>query len=87
MPRLADISAFRERVDETDISRHKLDYQAGLAIGHAGKLLGLKQVKRFGSIKLGPMLGAIGCKLVLVEDAEQTAKILKRAKRRDIRQV
>jgi hypothetical protein len=81
------ISAFRERVDGLNISREELDRVAGLAKGHSGKLLGRKQVKRFGSVTLGPMLGAIGCKLILVEDPEQTAKIRKRAWPRDNRQV
>ncbi|SRR5258705_8602336 len=81
------ISAFRERVDGLNISRRELDDLAGLALGHSGKLLGHKQVKRFGSVTLGPMLGAIGCKLVLIEDPDQTAKIRKRAKQRDSRQV
>jgi hypothetical protein len=73
------ISAFRERVDGLNISRHELDHLAGLTLGHSGKLLGQAQVKRFGSVTLGLMLGAIGCKLILVEDPEQTAKIRKHA--------
>jgi hypothetical protein len=81
------ISAFRERVDGLNISREELDRVAGLAKGHSGKLLGRKQVKRFGSVTLGPMLSAIGCKLILVEDPDQTAKIRKRAWPRDSRQV
>jgi len=81
------ITAFRERVDGFNISRHELDFLAGLAIGHSGKLLGHRQVKRFGSVTLGPILGALGLKLILIEDPEQTAKILKRARPRDSRQV
>jgi hypothetical protein len=35
-------------------------------------------VKIFGMKSLGDTLGAIGCKLVLIEDTAQTAKILAR---------
>jgi hypothetical protein len=81
------IAAIRDRVDEMDISRHELDFLAGLATGHSGKLLGPKRVKAFGKVTLGPTLGAIGCKLLLVEDAEQTAKIRARARPRHNEQV
>jgi hypothetical protein len=81
------IAAVRERVDEIDISRLELDYQAGLTPGHSGKLLGRSLTKGFGKLSLGPVLGAIGCKLLLVEDTEQTARIRKRAKPRDNNQV
>jgi hypothetical protein len=81
------IAAIRDRVDEMDISRHELDHLAGLASEHSGKLLGAKRVKVFGKVTLGPTLGAIGCKLLLVEDAEQTAKIRARARSRQNEQV
>jgi hypothetical protein len=46
------------------------------------KQLGPERVKAFGKVTLGPTLGAIGCKLLLVEDAEATAKIRARARTR-----
>jgi hypothetical protein len=81
------VSAFRERVDGLNISRRELDHLAGIAAGHSGKLLGERQVKRFGAVTLGPVLGALGLKLILIEDPEQTVKIRKRAEQRDSRQV
>ena len=79
--------ALRDRVDELNVSRTELDFLAGVSSGHSAKLLCPKQVKRFGSVTLGPMLGAVGCKLLLVEDAEATAKIRARAKPRHREQI
>jgi hypothetical protein len=81
------VEAIRVRVDEMNISREELDLQAGIPTGYSGKCLGPAQVKRLSYATMGPVLGAIGCKLLLVEDPEQTAKILRRAQPRDTRQV
>ncbi len=81
------VSAIRARVDEMNISRNELDVQAGVPLGYSGKVLGPSQIKHLGYATMGPILGAIGCKLVLVEDPEQTAKILNRARPRDNSQV
>jgi hypothetical protein len=43
--------------------------------GYSEKILEPKHVKIFGMKSLGDTLGAIGCKLLLVEDSEQTAKM------------
>ena len=72
------VDALRDRADEMGFTRLELDHQAGLASGHSGKLLGPKRVKIFGMKSLGDTLGAIGCKLVLIEDTAQTARILAR---------
>jgi hypothetical protein len=69
------VAAVRDRVDEMGLTRHELDHQAGLQEGYSGKLLGPTQIRGFGKMTLGPTLGAIGCKLLLVEDPEQTAKM------------
>jgi hypothetical protein len=42
-----------------------------------------RQVKVFGKITVGLTLAAIGCKLLLVEDSEQTAKMRARIKPRE----
>jgi hypothetical protein len=75
-------SAIRERVDEMEITREELNSQAQMQDGYAGKLLGPKQVKRFGIASLGKTLGAIGCRLLLVEDPVLTAKVMARYKKR-----
>lgn len=78
----AFVDAIRERVDEMGMTRLELDHQAGMQEGYAGKLLGPGHVKVFGMRSLGDTLGAIGCKLLLVEDADQTAKMRARIKPR-----
>jgi hypothetical protein len=73
----------RGRVDAMEMTREELDHQSGNQPGYSGKLLGPKQVKKFGIVSLGNTLGGIGCKLLLVEDPEQTAKIMARCKLRE----
>ena len=72
----------RGRVDSMGITREELNYQAKMQDGYAGKLLGAKQVKKFGIASLGKTLGAIGCRLLLVEDPVLTAKIMAHYKKR-----
>jgi hypothetical protein len=73
----------RGRVDAMGITREELDHLSGLQEGYSGKTLGPKQRKKFGNISLGSTLGAIGCKLLLVEDPVQTARIMARCKFRE----
>jgi hypothetical protein len=77
-------AAIRARVDALGLTRLELDHLSGLPHGYCGKLLGAAKVRRFGKDSLGEMLGAIGCKLVLVEDPEATARVLARAKKRKL---
>jgi hypothetical protein len=77
------VEAVRERCDEMQMTRAELDHQAGLADGHAGKLLCPAHLKRFGIRSLGFVLGGIGCRLALIEDPAQAAKIRARMKPRE----
>jgi len=63
------LAALRARAEELRISRETIDQVAGLPSGYSGKILGIKQVRRLNLISLGPVLGALGIKLVMVEDA------------------
>jgi len=75
------LEAFRERAKELEISREGIDSVAGWADGYAGKLLGGAAAKRrkiIGPVSLELMLGALGLKLILVEDPEATARTLAR---------
>jgi hypothetical protein len=54
-----------------------------LQSGYSAKLLTRRHIKGFGKVSLGPTLGAIGCKLLLVEDTEATARIRARMKPRE----
>jgi hypothetical protein len=79
------VEAVRDRADELMMTRSELDFQAGHQDGYSGKLLGRKHVKRFGFFSLGPALGALGLKILLIEDTAQTAKIRARMKVRSAR--
>jgi hypothetical protein len=65
---------------ELSISREEIDNLAGIATGYSGKLLSPARTKVFGKVSLGPTLGAIGCKLILVEDPAAAARTLARRK-------
>jgi hypothetical protein len=72
------VESVRERLDEMGMTRLELDHLSGMQSGYSGKILGPGRVKIFGMKSLGDTLGAIGCKLALIEDPTQTAKILAR---------
>jgi hypothetical protein len=80
------IDAIRVRVDELSLSREGLDDISGLPVGYSGKLLGPSRNKSLGRSSFGDMLGAIGCKLVLIEDPVATARTLARRQPVDRRQ-
>lgn len=75
-------AAIRAQVDAMRITRLELDHLSGLQEGYSSTLLASAQVKKFGMVSLGSILGAIGCRLALVEDPEAVAKIIARAKKR-----
>jgi hypothetical protein len=77
-------AAIRARVDAMGITRHELDHLSGMQEGYSGKVLGPAQIKKFGKYSLGATLGGIGCKLLLVEDPDATAKIMARAQKRKL---
>jgi hypothetical protein len=47
------VGALRGRVDEIGLTREELDHLSGNQPGYSGKLLGKKQVKKFGKHSLG----------------------------------
>ena len=70
---MADIrDALRARFEALEISRATIDEAAGLADGHASKLLA--GLKNFGTVTLFPVLETAGLRLALVEDADATAR-------------
>ena len=72
------ISACRQRADDLELTRAEIDYQSGLHSGYSAKILSLSQTKRLGPVSLDAILGTLGCRLLLIEDEAQTAKILAR---------
>lgn len=89
------ILALRERANEMDMTREEMDSISGLQDGYSGKLLSLNNLttafnardrskaRGFGRTSLGPTLQTLGCRLMLIEDTAQTAKILARRKPRE----
>lgn len=67
-------AALRARAEELLLSRQTVDEVAGLTAGYAAKLLAPKPMKILGPMSFGSLLGALGLKLVVVEDAEAMAK-------------
>jgi hypothetical protein len=75
-------NVFRARAQDLRLSRLSLDYLGGMADGHASKILALSKMRRMGLSALGPMCRALGIKLIVVEDREQTARNAERVERR-----
>jgi hypothetical protein len=77
------IAAFRERADEIMLTRVQLDEaMKTLPDGYAAKLLAPVPVKGLGRISLGPMLQALGLKIVLAEDLEALERVKKNVSQR-----
>jgi hypothetical protein len=65
----------RDRATELEVTRDGTDHLAGLTSGHAAKLLCWPPMKHYGHRSLGPMLGALGVKIVVEVDAPQLERI------------
>jgi hypothetical protein len=65
---------------ELGISRLEIDRIAGLPAGYSGRLLGncdaAKEPRRMFPISLESVLGALGLKIILIEDEAATARTL-----------
>jgi hypothetical protein len=79
------ISAFRARAAEMRIATggDNVAHVAGIADGYLGKLLAPRPVRRVGMQSLGPVLGVLGVKLIVVEDPEALRRFGSRLKRRN----
>jgi hypothetical protein len=58
----------RRRADELRLSRRTIDNLSGLPDGYCQKLLGPAKRRKLGMKSLGAILGALGVRLVMVED-------------------
>lgn len=65
----------RARKAELDISMITVNSVAGLTPGHASKLLSLSHLKGLGDTSLPLLLGALGLRLLLVEDKAQLRRV------------
>lgn len=62
--------ALRARAEALCASRQSIDAVAGLPAGYASKLLSPDQIRSVGKESFGPLMGALGVKLLMVEDPE-----------------
>jgi hypothetical protein len=72
------LDALRARAQQLGITRIEIDDIGGLTNGYASKLLSPAPMKYVGRASLGPLLGALGIKLIIVEDEDQMRRIEKR---------
>jgi hypothetical protein len=77
------IGAFRNRAAELQVAGETIDEVAGLPARYSAKLLGPNQVRRIGAVSLGPLLGALALKLIIVEDEDALRQYGSRLKRRN----
>lgn len=75
----------RARADALGLSRVELDRIAGVPSGYSAKVLAEVPIRKLGPDTLGPMLGALGVKIMLVEDPEALAKFTAKGDARDER--
>jgi len=75
------VEALRARVDAQHIVISRIDDVTGLSDGRTRQLLDPRGRKKFDDLTLGPVLGALGVKLILVEDPA-TARYLARVERK-----
>lgn len=71
-------AALRARVDALGVTFETVDEVAGLPVRYSTKLLSPVQMKAIGKVSLGPLLGALGLKLIVAVDDEALARIAKR---------
>ena len=70
------VAALRRRTCELRAMLEEVDAVAGLTRGHTEKLLAHRYPKKFfGDVSLPSVLGALGLKIALVEDEEQTQRV------------
>jgi hypothetical protein len=81
------IAAIRNRAAELQVAGETLDEISGLPNRYCAKLIGPKPIRRLGAISLGPSLGALALKLIVVEDSEALRRVAGRLRKRDSRRV
>src|SRR5215469_7832857 len=62
------IGALRQRAADLNLSGEIIDHVSGLPTRYAQKLLGPHQIRRLGVTSLGPFLGALAVRCLIVED-------------------
>lgn len=68
-------AALRLRAETLGVSRETIDSVSGMQSGYSAKLLAPRPIKKIGPQSMALILPALGCALMLVEDAEAMAQI------------
>jgi hypothetical protein len=76
------VTALKARMHELGVTMETVDHVAGLPARYTSKIFAPHPIKGLGRISMGPTLGALGVKLLLVEDAEQLARVKSRLVKR-----
>ena len=69
------INALRTRAAELNLSGEQVDRHSGLPERYTQKLLGPNQIRRLGVTSLGPFLGALAVRGLLIEDRAAVEKL------------
>ena len=77
------ITALRARAAELNLSGADADRLSGLPDRYAQKLLGPQQIRRLGATSLGPFLGALAVRCLIVEDKPALERLRSRTKPRN----
>jgi hypothetical protein len=79
-------AALRRRAEALQVTRETLDAVTGLTSGYSSKLLSPTPQKSLGAVSMPAVLGALGCRLVLLADpaAERFLRRLPKRQRRGI---
>lgn len=70
------------RRDQLNVTHGTLDELSGLQAGYVSKVLAPKPIKHLGPTSLGPLMGALGVTLLMVEDTAQMERIRARLLKR-----
>jgi hypothetical protein len=69
------IDALRSRLDSLNTTMEVVDDVAGLPLRYSSKIFAPVPVKSVGKVSLGPILGALGLKLLVAVDEEMFERI------------
>jgi hypothetical protein len=81
----AFVAALRLRADNLRVARNTLDDVAGVATGYCSKLLSNPPVKGLSLTTLGPVLTALGLRMILVADPDAIEKYRVRRQENQVR--
>ena len=73
------MGALRQRAADLNLSGEIIDHISGLPTRYAQKFLGPHQIRRLGATSLGPFLGALAVRCLIVEDKAALERLRRQA--------